>query len=65
MENSDRGEWVSTYLCKKPRNSSMEKSDWGEWVSTNLCENPIQYSPKESAPDLRVLIFILYVIIVL
>ena len=65
MEQSDRVECVSTYLCKKPRNISMEKYDRGEWVSTYLCENPSRYSPKESAPDISVLIFILYAIIFL
>ena len=65
MEKSDQGECVSTYLCENPMNRSMEKSDRGEWVSKYLCENPSRSSPKESAPDISVLIVILYVIIVL
>ena len=45
--------------------SSLENPDQSEWVTTYLCESKRISSPKESLPNLSVLIVIWYVMVVL
>ena len=43
----------------------MANNGCSEWFPTSLCEKPRRSSPKESAPDLILFIFVLDVILVL
>ena len=54
---------ASGYIIARKR--SMDKPGYSDWVPTSLCENMRWSSLKESIPNLIVLIFIWYVMLVL